>query len=129
MILFCGNYWQNLQVAPVVHYFHYESHNHYHCHHFRCHCKIHLYCLRTLLTIPLDRNMIPCLFLLNFVCFSRTYIFLQSYSKLYVFYAQWKDSEFAYDPQIFLMFSLFILISISIQTFLFTLILIYTYLH
>ena len=73
----CGNYWQNPQIAAAVHYFHYKSHHHYHCHHFHCHCKIHLYCLRIILIIPLDCNIIPCLFPLNFVCFLLTYIFLQ----------------------------------------------------
>ena len=43
------------------HYFHY--------HHIHYHRKIHLYYLRTLLTIPLDCIMIPCLFQLNFVFF------------------------------------------------------------
>ena len=50
-------------------YFHYNSHHHYHYHHFHYHCKMHLYRLRILLTIPLDCNMIPCLFQLNFVFF------------------------------------------------------------
>ena len=34
------------------------------------HCKLHLYRLRILLTIPLDCNIIPCLFQLNFCIFS-----------------------------------------------------------
>ena len=40
------------------------------------HCKLHLYRLRILLTIPLDCNIIPCLFQLNFVFFLPAYIFL-----------------------------------------------------
>ena len=48
-------------------YFHYNSHHHYHYHHFHYHCKMHLYCLRILFTIPLDCYMIPCLFQLNIV--------------------------------------------------------------
>ena len=46
---------------------------------------MHLYCLRILLSIPLDCNMISCLFQLNFVFFLRAYIFLTCYSKLFVF--------------------------------------------
>ena len=80
----------------------YNSHDHFHFHHFYYHLyhsKIHLYRLRILLTIPLDCNIIPCLFQLNFVFFLRAYIFLQSYSELFVFYAQQKDSEFVCDHQ------------------------------
>ena len=32
--LFCSNYWQNSRVTAAVHYFHYNSH-----HHFHYHCK------------------------------------------------------------------------------------------
>ena len=60
-------------------YFQYNSHRHYHYHHFHYHCKMHLYRLRFLLTIPLDCNMIPCLFQLNFVFFLLAYIFLVSF--------------------------------------------------
>ena len=123
MILFCSNYWQNPQIAAAVHYFHYKSHHHYHCHHFHCHCKIHLYCLRTLLTIRLNCNMIPCLFPLNFVCFLPTYIFLQSYSKLYAFCAQRKDSEFTYNHQTY--FRCFLYLHLYLYPYLFTL----PYLH
>ena len=49
--LFCNSYWQNTPVTATVHYFHYNSHHH---------CKMHLDCLKILLTIPLC-NMIPCL--------------------------------------------------------------------
>ena len=83
-------------------YLHYNSHDHFHFHHFHYHlyhCKIHLYRLRIVLTIPLDCNIIPCLFQLNFVFFPPAYIFLQSYSELFVFYAQQKDSEFVCDHQ------------------------------
>ena len=47
-------------------YFQYNSHHHFHYLHFHYHHKMHLYCLRTPLTIPFDHNMIPCLFQLNF---------------------------------------------------------------
>ena len=57
MKLFCSNYWQNPPITATVHYFHYNSHHHYHFHY---HCKMHLYCLKILLTIPLC-DMIPCL--------------------------------------------------------------------
>ena len=40
-------------------YFHYNPHQHYRYHHFHYHCKMHLYHLRILLTIPLDCNMFP----------------------------------------------------------------------
>ena len=50
-------------------YFHDNSHHHYHYHRFQYHCKMYLDRLRILLTIPLDCNMIPCLFQLNFVFF------------------------------------------------------------
>ena len=132
VILFCSNYWQNPQIASAVHYFNYKSHHHYQCHHFHCHCKIHLHCLRILLTIPLNCNMIPRLFPLNFVCFLPKCIFLQSYSRLYTFLRPVKGLRIRLRPSdIFSNFSLFILIFISIiiYTFLFTLILIYTYLH
>ena len=56
-------------------YFHYNSDHHYHYHHFQYHCKMHLYCLGIFLTIPLDFNMIPCLFHLNFVFFLVAYFF------------------------------------------------------
>ena len=69
-------------------YFQYNSHHHYHHHHFHCHCKMHLYHLRILLLIPLDCNMIPCLFQIDFVFFLPAYILLQCYSKLFIFYAQ-----------------------------------------
>ena len=48
--------------------------------HFRLlllyHYELHLNCLRILLTIPLDCNIIPCLFQLNFVFFLPADIFL-----------------------------------------------------
>ena len=73
--LFCSNYWQNSPITAAVHYFHYKSH------------KMHLYCLKLLLTILLG-DMMPHLFQLHFVFFLLGYIFLQSYSKLFAFYAQ-----------------------------------------
>ena len=62
--LFCSNYWKNSPEFAAVYYFHYNSHHHYHNH-----CKMHLYCLKVLLTSPLYCNMIPCLFKRNFVFF------------------------------------------------------------
>ena len=44
--LFCRNYWQNRPVTVAVHYFHYSSQHH----HFHYHCKMHLYCLKILIT-------------------------------------------------------------------------------
>ena len=44
------------------HYFYYNSHHHYHYHHFHYHCKMHLYCLKIVLTILLYCNLIPCFF-------------------------------------------------------------------
>ena len=46
-----SNYQQNPKVTATVHYFHYNSHDHYHYYHFHYHCKMHLYCLKILLTI------------------------------------------------------------------------------
>ena len=60
--LFYCNYWQKPPVTAAVHYFHYNSHHRYRFHH---HCKIHLYWLKIILTIPLC-NMIPFQFQLNF---------------------------------------------------------------
>ena len=82
-----------------------------------CHCKLHLYRPRIFLTIPLYSNFIPCLFQLNFVFLLPAYIFLQSYSNLFVFYAKQKDSEFVYDHQT------------NFRCFLYTYIYIYSYLH
>ena len=53
-------------------FFHYSSHHHNRYHHFHYHCKMHLDRLRILLTIPLDFNMIPCLFQQNFVFLGET---------------------------------------------------------
>ena len=69
--LFCSSYWQNPPLTATVHYFHCNSHHHYH---FNYHCKMLLYCLKILRTIPLC-NMIPCLFQLNFILFLSSCIF------------------------------------------------------
>ena len=69
-------------------HFHYNSHHHYHYHHFPYHCEMQVYRRRIYLTIPLDCNMIPCLFQLNFIFFLPAYIFVQSYPKFFVFYGQ-----------------------------------------
>ena len=74
MKLFSSKYWQTPEIIAVVR-FHYNSH-HYHYHHFRYYCKMYLYRLRILLTIPLDCNMIPgssakfCLLFPNVILFS-----------------------------------------------------------
>ena len=95
-------------------YFRYNFHHHYHYHHLHCHCKMHLYRLRILLTrevlyltIPLDCNMIPCLFQLNLVRFLRPVK---------------KDSQFVYDHQT--NFTCFLYTCIYIYSFLY-----YSYIH
>ena len=112
-------------------YFHYNSHHHYHYHHFHCHRKMHFYCQRMLLAIPLICNMIPCLFQLNFVFFLEAYIFLLSHSKLFVFCTQLKGSEFVSDHQTSFRCSPYIYIYSYIQFLIYTyfLLLIYTYLY
>ena len=60
--------WKNICERLLL-YFHYNSRHDYHHHHFHYHCKMQLYRLRIILTIPLDCCMIPCLFQLNFVFF------------------------------------------------------------
>ena len=67
--LFCSNYWQNPLVTAFFHYFHCNSHHHYHFHN---HCKMQLYCLKILPTIP-------CLFQLN-VVFILIFLFTQKQS-------------------------------------------------
>ena len=57
---------EHLQTTYIFSIFLYH---HFHYHHFHYHRKMHLYHLRIFLTIPLDCNMIPCLFQLNFVFF------------------------------------------------------------
>ena len=71
MKLFCSNYWQTRSVTDVVHYFHYNSHTS----DFQHYCKMHLYCLKIYLTIPLC-NVIPLLFQLNFIFFLTAYVSL-----------------------------------------------------
>ena len=51
MKLFWSSYWQNPKITAAVHCFHYNSHHHYNYHHFHYHWKLHLYFLKTLLTI------------------------------------------------------------------------------
>ena len=58
-------------------YFHCNSHHYYHHRHFHNSCKMHLYRLKVLLAIPLNCNMIPCLFQLNFVFFLQAFRFLR----------------------------------------------------
>ena len=94
-------------------YFHYNSHHHFHYHHVHYHCKMHLYCLRLLLTIPSDCSMIPFLFQLNFIFFLPTYIF-GSLIQASRFLRPVKRTTQILDV-------LFILISIVIYTSLFTL--------
>ena len=50
-------------------HFRHNSHHHFYYRHFLYHRKMHLYRLKILLTIPLDWNIIPCLFQLNLSSF------------------------------------------------------------
>ena len=68
-------YWRQFFCERLLLYVQYNYHHQFHCHHFHYHRKIHLYCLSILLTIPLNCNMIPCLFQLNFVLFLPAHIF------------------------------------------------------
>ena len=72
-----SNYWQNPQITATVHYFHYNSHHHYHYYHFYYHCKMHLYRLKILLTIPFIAIWFP-------VCFN--WILSSFYWYLFFFY-------------------------------------------
>ena len=76
----------------LVLYFHYNSLHDFHYHHFHYHCETHLYRLRILLTIPLDCNMIPCLFQLSFVFFLRL-IFFSSLIPSFPFFMPCKRTQ------------------------------------
>ena len=104
------NQWQNSQIIATVHYFHNNYHHHCYYHHLHYHRKMHLYRLRILLIIHLDCNMICCLFHLHFVCFLQKYIFLQRYSKLFVFYSHSKRTQISFTTIIHIFIVLFILI-------------------
>ena len=106
---------------------HYNYLRDFHYHHFDYHCKAHLYRLRILLTIFLDCNMIPSVSA-KFCLFSCGTHFHLVYSKLFVLYAQWKDSEFIYDHQANFRCSLYILHVHNYLHFFITLNA-YTYLH
>ena len=69
-------------------FFQCNFHQNFQYNNFHYHRKMQLYRRRIFLTIPLDCNIIPCLFQLNFVFFLPADIFLWSYSKLFAFYAQ-----------------------------------------
>ena len=102
-------------------YIHFNSH-HFHYHHFHFHCKMHLYCLKILLTIPLYSNMIPCLFQLNFVFCFPTHIFSSSIPSFSFFTPSKITQEFVYDHQTNLdIIFILIFLSIVIYTSLFTL--------
>ena len=62
-----------VNIAVAAHYFYCNSHHH---HHFHYRCKMHLYCLKIFLTIPLC-NTILYMFPLNSVFFLPAHIFLK----------------------------------------------------
>ena len=102
MKLFCSNYWQNPYITTADHYFYYNSHHHYHYHCFHYHCKMQLYRLKVLITTPLYRNMIPSVsakFCLLFTGLLAYWLLCLTFTELFVFYAQLKNSEFVYDHQ------------------------------
>ena len=85
------------------------------------HCKLHLYRLRVLLTIPLDCNNIPCLFELNFIFF----LLAQFFSSLipsFLFFTPSKRTQnsFTTTREILDVFFILIFISIVIYSSLFT---------
>ena len=108
MKLFCCKHWQNPPVTAAAHYFHYNSHRHYHFHYD---FKMHLCCLKILLTV-LFCNVL-CLFQLNFVFVLPAYIFLWSYSKLLLFTLS-KRTQNTFTTIRHILDVLFILIFISI---------------
>ena len=73
-------------------YFHYNSHHHYHYHYFHYHCKMHLYRQIILSIIPLDCNMIPCLFQLNFFSFF-WHVFFSSLISSFLFFKPSKRTQ------------------------------------
>ena len=85
------------------------------------HCKLHLYCLRILLIIPRYYNIIPCLFLLNFVILF-WYIFFSSLIPTFLFFMPSKRTQnsFTTTRQILDVFFILIFISIVIYSSLFT---------
>ena len=74
---FCENLFWRTYANDGFFIFSIILYRYFHYHHFHYHGKILLYHLRILLTIPLDCNLIPCLFQLNFVFF-RQLIFFSS---------------------------------------------------
>ena len=122
--LFCSIYWENPRVTADVHYFH-----HYHIHY---HCKIHLYCLKSPLSIPLC-NMIICLFQLILSSFYR-HIFFPSLVPSFLFFTPSKRTQNWFATIRHTLDVLFILIYISIVIYtvyslLYLHLLAYTYLH
>ena len=96
-------------------YFHYNPHHHYHYHHFHYHRKMHFYRLRIILTIPLDCNIIACLF---------RHIFFSSLIPSFLFFIHSKRTQDSFMTTRQLLDVLFILIFISIVTYTYLLILI-----
>ena len=89
---------------------------------------LRLYCLRIFLAIPIDCNMIPYLFQINFVFILPVPIFLYSYSKLFVFKPSKRTQDsFTTIIQILDVLFIFIFISIVIYTTLFTLTCLYLF--
>ena len=103
-------------------YFHYNSHYHFPYHHFHSHCKMHLYCLRILLPSPLDSNVVPYQFQINFVFFFQ-HTFFSSLIPSFLFFTPSKRTQnlFMTTRQILDVFFILIFISIVIYTFLITL--------
>ena len=95
-------------------FFHYNSHHHYHHHYFHYHCKMHLYYLSILPRIPLDCNMILCLFQLNFVFFLIFWhIFFSSVTPSFSFFTPSKRTQNSFTTSRQILDVLFILIFIS----------------
>ena len=113
--------WKNICERLLL-YFHYNSRHDYHHHHFHYHCKMQLYRLRIILTIPLDCCMIPCLFQLNFVFFLLPHV-IPSFSLFTP--CKRTQNSFTTSRQILDVFFILIFISVGICTSLFT----FTYLY
>ena len=93
------------------------------------HCQMHLHCLRILLTIPLDCNIIHCLFQRHSVFFLLAYISLQSCGKLFVFLCPVKGLRIRLrPPENFQMF-IFIYIYIYLQLYFYLQLFTVPYLH
>ena len=108
-------------------YFHYDYLHHFHYHHFHCNCKMHLYCLRILLTNLVDCNMILCLFQLNFAYFFRHIIF-SSFIPSFLFFTRSKRTQNSFTTTGQISDVLFILY-LKLFTLPYLYLIAYTYLH